>query len=114
MEQLIKFLEHETEKADKRYQLMCRDIESGLENVGGVDAMARRVVEAQREKTLYNFFYIIRARYEADVAQDDMPEFITYCLELIQDEFSERVKVPALTEARQMLLKELTPILAGA
>lgn len=114
MEKLIHFLEDEAKKADRRYQSLCKDIETGLEGVGGVDAMVKRAKAAQHEKTYYKFFYELRARYESDKAHDDMPGFIAHCLDLIQDEFKNYVdKDEALSEARQALLKKLTPILAG-
>lgn len=112
MEQFINFIEGEARKADSRYKSICLELESGLEAVGGIDVMAAQVMEAQKEKARHHFFSTLRARYEADSAQGDMPAFITFCLDVIAGEFTENVKVEALTEARKLLLKQLTPVLA--
>ena len=111
LKQLADFCEKEAITADKRYKIMLRNMQSGLDEIGGVDAMADLAANAQHQKHLRIFFNKIVERYNFDAAHEDGSGFVAFCLGMVAAEFSE-TKCKAKSKARQLLLDKLSTVLA--
>jgi hypothetical protein len=120
MQALIDFFNFEIHKAELRLESLAESLESATKrhkegNAPSPRAIVKLANEMQREQTYGVFFAELAEHYATAAAKGDMTPFLDECIACLSDEYknytTKTTEINAAREARQSLLKELTPFL---